>query len=143
MNPIRSYRSVLIALLEGLCAGAMGPVWHSLVPELVPREDLGAAIALNSAQFNVARAIGPMLAAVIMARWGVALAFDLNVISFLLVIVALVVVKTNETARQPSEKRGLATLLEGVNAAFAHPGMRRLVLSGFVFVLLDEIERVA
>ncbi|HZU98483.1 MAG TPA: MFS transporter, partial [Planctomycetota bacterium] len=54
-----------IALLEGMAAGAQGPVWHSLVPELVPREDLGGAIALNSAQFNVARAVGPSLAAAV------------------------------------------------------------------------------
>lgn len=127
--------TVGIALIEGICAGAMGPVWHSLVPELVPREDLGGAIALNSAQFNVARSIGPMIAAVIIAWWGLPMAFDLNVLSFALVIFALVIVKTNDGKRQVSSSKGLAALLDGLKATKEHAGMFRLVWSGSVFVL--------
>jgi MFS family permease len=128
--------TVAIALFEGLCAGAVGPVWHSLVPELVPREDLGTAIALNSAQFNVARSVGPMIAALIIAQWGYKVAFDLNVASFALVIVALAVVRTKETHQpRPDKPRGLSAVLDGLTAVRAHPGMFRLITSGFVFVL--------
>lgn len=129
------WMTVSIALLEGICMGAVGPVWHSFVPSLVPREDLGAAIALNSAQFNVARAIGPMLAALVMHAWGVAIAFDLNVASFVLVIVALLIVRPVETPRKASEKRGFGVLLEGLEATRAHPGMFRLIWCSSAFVL--------
>ncbi len=130
------WMTVSIALLEGLCMGAVGPVWHSLVPELVPREDLGTAIALNSAQFNVARSVGPMIAAVVIARWGLPVAFDLNVASFALVIAALAIVRTKEAPRsEASRPRGVGAVLDGLKATRAHPGMFRLVWSSFVFVL--------
>jgi MFS family permease len=140
------WMTVSIAFLEGLAAGAQGPVWHSLVPELVPREDLGNAIALNSAQFNTARAIGPVLAGAVVSWWGLPAAFDLNVVSFALVIVALVVAKPNESPRKP-DTRGLEALTDGLKLVRNHPGLFRLIWGGCVavffsapiFVLLQAI----
>src|SRR5205814_525563 len=63
------------------------------VPALVPREELPAAIALNSAQFNTARLLGPMIAGALLSAASAALVFDLNVISFLGIVVVLAVVK--------------------------------------------------
>src|SRR5438132_501099 len=51
-----------IAFAEGAAWAAVMPAWQALVPTLVPRDELPSAIALNSAQFNSARLIGPMLA---------------------------------------------------------------------------------
>ena len=62
------------------------PAWRAVLPELVPQEDLMPAIALNGIEFNLARAVGPALGGFLIAVSGVATAFTLNALSFLLVI---------------------------------------------------------
>jgi len=62
------------------------PPWRAVLPELVPQDDLMPAIALNGIEFNLARAIGPALGGVLIAVSGVAAAFTLNALSFLVVI---------------------------------------------------------
>jgi len=63
------------------------PTWRAVLPEMVTKEDLAAASALNGIEFNVARAVGPALAGAIIAIAGVGAAFALNVVSFAGVIV--------------------------------------------------------
>lgn len=61
---------------------AMGaPAWQAIVPELVPRSELPSAIALNSAGFNLARAIGPALGGLIVAATGAGFVFFINSLS--------------------------------------------------------------
>ncbi|MGZ8212215.1 MAG: MFS transporter, partial [Burkholderiales bacterium] len=81
----------LLSLTFGLAAGAamMTPAWAATVPELVPPEELHAAIALNSTGVNIARAIGPAIAGVLIAATGPAAAFVANAVSFVGVIVVL------------------------------------------------------
>lgn len=78
-----------LTFLLGAISGFNQPARQSLVPSLVRREDLTAAVALNSIVFNVARFIGPAIAGVVIARYGLAPAFAINAVSFLCVIVAL------------------------------------------------------
>jgi MFS family permease len=75
--------------LAGLTAATAGPAWDAIVPQLVGHKDLAPAIALNSAGVNISRAIGPALAGVIIAYWGLAAPFWINAISNLGVIGAL------------------------------------------------------
>ncbi|MBI3723355.1 MFS transporter [bacterium] len=127
--------TVVIALIEGVAAGAMIPAFQAFLPELVPREDLGSAIALQSIQFNVARLVGPMIAAVVIAQWGIAVAFDLNVASFLLVILALAVVRSRPaTVRRDAPWR--SELREGFRHAWSHRGIVRLIWCGAMFLFL-------
>jgi MFS family permease/uncharacterized damage-inducible protein DinB len=81
----------LLALTFALGVGAAmnGPAWAAAIPELVPREELPAAVALNSVGFNIARAVGPALGGIVMAAWGAGAVFLANAISFLGVIVVL------------------------------------------------------
>src|SRR5208282_146100 len=65
------------------------PAWGSVMAEVVPRQDLVQAITLNGVGFNIARAVGPALAGVLVLAGGPALAFALNAISYTAVIVAL------------------------------------------------------
>ena len=81
---------VLIAFLNGTAMAMNAPSYQALVPRLVPREDLTNAIALNSAQFNMSRILGPTLGGYAMAAFGVAGNFLLNGFSFLAVLFALV-----------------------------------------------------
>ena len=82
---------MLLILTFALSAGDAfkAPTWRALLPELVPKEDLPAAASLNGIEFNLARAVGPGLAGMIIAIAGVGTAFLLNAISFFGVIVAI------------------------------------------------------
>src|SRR5205085_2649432 len=111
------------------------PSYQALYPALIPRDDLGNAIALNSAQFNMSRIVGPTLGGFAMAIFGVAGNFLLNGLSFLAVIVALMRI------RYPAERlQGEASiwerLREGFRYVFRNPALRSLTLLVAVASLL-------
>jgi MFS family permease len=91
-------------LLLGISSGFSAPAQLALVPSLVQARDLGAAIALNSMTFNLARAVGPVLAAAAVAAFGIPVAFLINAGSYLVFVAALVIVhprRQQRAARAP------------------------------------------
>jgi MFS family permease len=82
---------LLLVLTFALSAGDAieTPTWRAVLPELVPKEDLASASALNGIEFNLARAVGPALAGALIAAAGIAAAFVANVLSFLGVILVI------------------------------------------------------
>lgn len=80
---------LFMTFLLNIGAALNGPAWQALTPELVPREQLPAAVTANGVGFNLARAIGPALGGMIVALAGSAAAFLLNAVSFLGVIAVL------------------------------------------------------
>lgn len=91
---------LLLVLTFALSAGDAfeTPTWRAILPELVSKEDIAPASALNGIEFNLARAVGPALAGVVIAAAGVAATFVANFVSFFGVI--LVVVKWKRPIRQ-------------------------------------------
>ncbi len=88
---------------------------NALIPALVDRPDLEGAIALNSASFTLARAIGPALAGVVVAAAGAAWAFGINAITFIPLIVVLFLIRPNSTERSAGDRSvraGLAYVRE-------------------------------
>jgi MFS family permease len=84
-----SWSLLAFTLLIG-CGQAMHlPSWQSSMRDLVPRQDLQAAVALNSMSFNSMRSVGPAVGGLIVASFGPAAAFTLNAVSYLAVIAAL------------------------------------------------------
>lgn len=83
--------TLLLALtfLISLGGALSAPAWQAIVPELVPRSELATAVALNSAGFNLARAVGPAIGGLIVAGVGPAAVFLLNALSFLGVIAVI------------------------------------------------------
>lgn len=81
------------ALLLGLALAFMVPALQALVPLLVADEDLDVAVSLNSVSFNLARAVGPVLGALVVERAGFGIAFALNAASFLAFVGALALVR--------------------------------------------------
>lgn len=81
---------ILFTFAMGTGAAFMAPAWQAIVPQLVPREKLKPAIALNSMGINVSRAIGPALAGLLIASVGLAAPFALNAASHVVIIIALV-----------------------------------------------------
>lgn len=91
---------LLLALTFALSAGDAfeTPTWRAILPELVSKDDLAAASALNGIEFNLARAVGPAAAGIVIATAGVPTAFVANLISFCGVI--FVVAKWKRPARR-------------------------------------------
>src|SRR6266478_1637273 len=121
---------LLLALTFALSAGDAfeTPTWRAILPELVKKEDLAAASALNGIEFNIARAVGPALAGVIIAVAGVGTAFALNVVSFAGVIV--LVARWKRPARRrttPPETLAGATVAAIRYVRFS-PSIRVLIL---------------
>jgi MFS family permease len=82
---------LLLVLTFAISAGDAfeTPTWRAILPELVAKNDLEAASALNGIEFNLARAVGPALAGAVIAAAGVAAAFVANVVSFFGVILVV------------------------------------------------------
>src|SRR5712671_995906 len=66
------------------------PAWQAVVPQLVPRPLLQSAVALNSVGMNVSRALGPALAGIVIAAWGMAAPFWVNSLTTAGVVAALI-----------------------------------------------------
>jgi predicted MFS family arabinose efflux permease len=79
----------IIAFLNGCISHLIGPAFSALLAELVPPRDLHSALSLSSAQFNMGRVLGPLLATVVLGAGGIAWALLLNTLSFMAVLVAL------------------------------------------------------
>lgn len=90
------------------------PAWQAMMPDLVPREDLMNGIALNAAQFNLARFIGPAVCGLILKYSGASTAFYVNAASFLAVIIVIPAMRTR-TPGYPAPTGGTSShILEGV-----------------------------
>ena len=103
---------LLLALTFILSAGDAfeAPSWRALLPELVDREEIAPASALNGIEFNLARAVGPALAGLLIAATGVGATFLLNALSFLGVIAVVARWKRNvHRSEAPPETLGGAT----------------------------------
>ncbi len=127
MKVITIWQIVVLVFLTGVAMALNTPSYQALVPMLVPAEDLSNAIALNSAQFNLSRVLGPTLGGFAMAWIGISGNFFLNGLSFLAVIVALMQI---HYPREPRRK-GISmweTLLEGFRYSFSFPEMRDLMI---------------
>ncbi len=126
-------RSILvIAFLSGLAMAINYPAYQALYPELVKEEDLLNAVALNSAQFNIARAVGPTVAGLALGAVGVAACFYLNAVSFLGLIVALLLIRPPQFIPHKG-----SSVWQAMREGFGFVGERRLILlllsvSGFL-----------
>lgn len=112
------------------------PSWQAFLNDLVPREDLRSAIALNSIQNNASKAIGPAIGGLLLATIGPAFAFLINALSFVAVIVALTFVRPivrERIARAALRSSVLREIWEAARYAFAHPGIRIAIIASLVF----------
>jgi len=121
----------LLILANGVATGFYQPARMSLIPALLPREDLSSGIAITAIIFNLARFVGPALAGGLIVGVGVAWVFAANAASFLAFIVAV------SRLRLDASEAGAATgvrpsvldqLREGVGYTFHHPGIGPLLL---------------
>lgn len=105
------------------------PTRQAFVVELVGKEHLMNAIALNSTVFNIARVLGPALAGVMMSFAGVAACFAINSVSFLAVIVSLFFIKPLAQPILKSEKKVWASIKEGLDYVRQTPALLKTLVS--------------
>lgn len=118
------------AMLHGVGAAFWTPVRMSIAPNLVPREDLSAAIALHSTLFNLGRFLGPAVAAPILLVWGPGGVFVANAASYLIFLVALFMVKlVNPDKRAEAGRSMIEHLMEGLRYASQHQAIKYLFLN--------------
>lgn len=130
----------LVALTFGLGAGlAMTfPAWAATTPELVPREDLVSAIALNGIGFNITRAIGPAIGGLVIAWFGIEAAFALNTVCVLVMVGALLLWKRPAEASRGPPEHFLSAVRAGTRFVAATPAMHAAIVRAVVFFLFGS-----
>jgi MFS family permease len=122
----------LLAALGSAFGSFDAPARHSLIPSLVPPEDLANAISLNTIMFQTASVLGPALGGLVIGTLGVGWAYALNALSFLAVIAALLAMR-DVPRNTGSGKEGihLQAALDGLRFVFRAPLIRSTMLLDF------------
>jgi MFS family permease len=116
----------VIAFLTGIAIVFDTPSRQSLTFQMVGRDELPNAVALNSSLFNAARIFGPALAGVIIAAVGVGWCFTINAFSFLAVLAGLLAMRVSELV--PLADRRRPTVFRGTREGFAYVRRNRTIL---------------
>jgi MFS family permease len=120
--------------LLGAAGAIETPAYQALIPELVPRHQIGAAAALGAVNVNIARAVGPALAGFLIAKLGVAWVFALNTVSFLFLPLVLLGWRRQILAAPEDPERFLPALRAGGRYVRHDPVTRRILLRLGLFV---------
>ncbi|GAB5377292.1 MAG: MFS transporter [Acuticoccus sp.] len=116
------------------CGTALhNPSWQSSINELVPREDLPSAVALNAMGMNLTRSVGPAVGGAIVAVAGAGAAFTLNAVSYLALIAALVMWRKPPVVRRLPRERFDSAFAAGLRYFSMSPNLLRTTLRGFLF----------
>ncbi len=119
----------------GLGAAMNGPAWQAIMPELVPRDELAEAIALNSVGFNLARAAGPALGGIVVAASGPGAVFLLNALSFVGVVAVLYVWKRPAHHTIAATERVMSAIRAGLRYVRHEPQMISVLVRAGIFIL--------
>lgn len=117
-----------LAIGEGLCGSASWAAWQSLLPDLVDRDEVLAAVSLSSAQFNLGRIIGPVFASMALVFGSVGICFLANALSFIFVLVVFSFVRTPARAAPTTKVRFIAETIAGAKRAWQVKGCRNPIL---------------
>lgn len=116
------------------CGTALhNPSWQASMGDIVPREDLPGAVTLNSMSYNLMRSVGPAIGGIIVALAGAALAFALNAVSYIALIMALIRWKPERTPHTlPREAFGSA-ISAGLRYIAMSPNLIKVLFRSFMF----------
>ncbi|MBI1876756.1 MAG: MFS transporter [Chloroflexi bacterium] len=132
---VQPWQIVLLALGLGVANAFDAPARQAFVVEMVEREDLTNAIALNSSMFNLATVVGPAVAGLAYAILGPAWCFTINGVTFIAVITALLLMRLKPILAQRRTTAALDDLKEGVRYVASHIIIRTLVSTAAVISL--------
>src|SRR4029077_1651780 len=127
-NIIQVWELIFIAFLVGVVNAFDVPIRQAFLVEMVVKDDLPTAIALNSSIFNGARVVGPAVAGFALAWKGPAWCFLLNGISFLAVLAALLAMRIPKIAVKPPEGSPIQNFIQGFRFAMSDMPVRSALL---------------
>jgi MFS family permease len=132
-NVVNRWMVLGFSFVTGCCMALASPSFLAMTYDLVGREDLSNAIAMNSTQFQLSRVVGPTLAGVAFRVFGLAGCFYANGVSFVAVVVALARVRpqyrVNTPAHSVKDRRALwGDLIEGFRYVRSRPRVSSLLL---------------
>lgn len=130
MGLMTAWMLVALTFAMGVGAEMTMPTWAAVTPEIVPRSELQSVIALNSMGMNVARAIGPAIADVIVSAAGTGAVFVLNALPFLGVMTVPFLWKRQLAPTTLSAERFFVALRKGFRFARHHGPLLRAVIRG-------------
>ncbi|TXR46754.1 MFS transporter [Phyllobacterium endophyticum] len=134
-NLITPWLLLSFTFLIGCGTALNNPSWQASVGDMVPREDLASAVALNSMGFNITRSVGPAIGGVIVAIAGAAAAFAVNTISYIPLIYALFRWQPKYDPNPlPRETLGRA-VSAGLRYVAMSPNIGKVIFRSFIFGL--------
>jgi MFS family permease len=139
---IQVWMVIALSLVVGVTDAISGPSINALVPSSVDEDDVPSAVALNSAQFNLSRVLGPLFAGVVMATVGPLVCFALNAASYAPYLLAIYALRLPppppRRAIEPESRRGRAraSLLEAFRAIARKRRLRRAFVTVTITSLL-------
>lgn len=147
---VQYWHVFILAAIFGLTNTFDMPTRHSFIFELVGKDSIRNAVGLNAIVVNIARIIGPGLAGIIMARYGIAFCFFLNGISYLAVILSLSKVKSSTVTIRKNKQNIREEILEGLHyirnqKKILYPILAMLVIGTIAFntdVIIPVFARV-
>jgi MFS family permease len=125
---IGKWQLIVIAFLVGIVNAFDVPIRQAFFVQMVGKEDLPNAIALNSSIFNGARAVGPAIAGIAIAYLGAGWCFFINGLSFVAVIVALLMMRIEPRVIKPSTDSPLRSFVQGFRFAMSDLPIRSALL---------------
>lgn len=128
-----------LGLLLGVGLALNIPAWQALVPDLVPRGLVASAVALQSAAFNAARAVGPALGGLILVAYGAAAGFGVNALTYLVVIAVLLMIGPQLAERAPERAPMASAISQGLRYARFTPEFRNLMGLVSMFAITSAV----
>lgn len=127
-----------LAFLGGIGAAMMGPTWQSIVPELVPQHSLRQAVALNALGVNIARAIGPATGGLLLAGFGAAATYGMDLLSYVFVVAALIWWKRPVQASDPLREHFFSAFRAGLRFTRAHSKLHIVLMRAAVHFIFGS-----
>lgn len=127
---------LMLTFLGGTGAALMAPTWQSIVPALVPKAQLRSAVALNSLGINLSRAVGPAAGGLLLAAFGAAFTYGVDLLTYGLVIAALLWWRPPAAAADPLAEVFGGALRTGMRHALANASLQRVLLRAALFFAL-------
>lgn len=128
-NQVNKWMVLAFSFVTGCCMALAGPSYQAMTFDLVGREDLANAVALNSSQFQLSRVIGPVLAGFGLEFFGLAGCFYFNGLSFVAVVIALRMVHFDEATKYAHSVKDRRALWQDLIAGFRYVKNRPRVFS--------------
>jgi MFS family permease len=135
-HTIQSWHILILSFLLGVSNAFDAPARQAFVLEMVDREDMTNAIALNSTMFNSAMVVGPAFGGLVYAMVGPGWCFTINGISFIAVIISLLLMRLQPFTPLQSKGDAISDVRDGMKYVMGHREVRMLIINLFIITVL-------